>query len=44
MSRNHDLRKADGAQNDEFYTQLEDIENELHNYKEQFKNKALRWV
>jgi hypothetical protein len=38
---NRNLRKADGAKNDEFYTQLADIENELKHYKTQFKNKVV---
>ena len=29
---NKNLRKADGAQNDEFYTQYEDIQNEINAY------------
>ena len=36
---NSNVRKAKLAKNDEFYTQLHDIENELINYKEQFKDK-----
>jgi hypothetical protein len=35
------LRKARKAKNDEFYTQLSDIENELSHYKEHFKNKVV---
>lgn len=41
MAGNSSLRKADGAKNDEFYTQLSDIENELRHYKEQFKDKII---
>ncbi len=41
MSKNANLRKADGAQNDEFYTQLADIENELKHYKKYFKGKTI---
>lgn len=40
-SWNKNLRKAGGAKNDEFYTQLSDIEKELRNYKEYFKNKVI---
>lgn len=35
------MRKADGAKNDEFYTQLSDIEEELYNYKSFFKDKIV---
>jgi hypothetical protein len=31
------LRKANKAKNDEFYTQLSDIEKELGHYKDHFK-------
>ena len=41
MGRNATLRKAGGAKNDEFYTQRPDIDEELHNYKEYFKNKTV---
>lgn len=41
MSGNTSLRKADGVKNDEFYTQLADIEQELKNYREQFKGKIV---
>ena len=40
-SSNKNLRKANKAKNDEFYTQLIDIENELKHYKEQFKGKVV---
>lgn len=40
-SWNLNLRKADSAKNDEFYTQLADIEKELRNYKEHFSNKVI---
>ncbi len=33
-SWNSNLRKANKAKNDEFYTQLSDIEKELSHYKE----------
>lgn len=35
------LLNAKKAKNDEFYTQLHDIENELKHYKEHFKNKVV---
>ena len=35
------LRKANKEKNDEFYTQLSDIENELKHYKSHFKNKVV---
>lgn len=41
MGTNAKLRKADKAKNDEFYTQLADIENELSHYKEFFKGKIV---
>lgn len=40
-SSNESLRKANKAKNDEFYTQLTDINNELKHYKEHFKNKIV---
>ena len=41
MSGNEDLRNANKVKNDEFYTQLSDIEKELNHYKEQFKGKVI---
>ncbi|NOR84666.1 hypothetical protein GQ473_00970, partial [archaeon] len=38
---NAQLHKAKAAKNDEFYTCLEDIENELQHYEEQFKDKVI---
>ena len=38
---NSNLRKANKAKNDEFYTQLSDIENELKHYREHFKGKTI---
>ena len=35
------LNKAKQAKNDEFYTQMSDIEAELRHYKEQFKGKVI---
>lgn len=40
-SLNNNLHKAGKAKKDEFYTQLVDIEKELKNYKEQFRNKIV---
>ncbi|MBU0579964.1 MAG: adenine-specific methyltransferase EcoRI family protein [Candidatus Margulisbacteria bacterium] len=40
-SSNKNLRSANKAKKDEFYTQLSDIEKELGHYKEHFKNKAV---
>lgn len=41
MSKNGNLHKAKSDKNDEFYTQLKDIENELRHYKQHFKNKVV---
>ncbi len=38
---NSNLQKAKKGKNDEFYTQLEDIERELKHYKEHFKDKVV---
>lgn len=40
-STNSNLQKAKKGKNDEFYTQLEDIERELKHYKEHFKDKVV---
>ena len=40
-NKNENLSAAKKAKNDEFYTQLVDIENELRHYKEHFKNKTV---
>jgi len=40
-SSNKNLRKANKAKKDEFYTQLVDIENELKHYKNQFRGKMV---
>ena len=40
-SSNANLRNANKAKNDEFYTQLSDIEKELWHYKEHFKWKTI---
>lgn len=41
MAKNEGLSKAKQGKNDEFYTQLSDIENELRHYKEHFKGKTV---
>lgn len=41
MSSNKNLHAANKAKQDEFYTQLVDIENELKNYKPHFENKVI---
>ena len=41
MSDNSNLHKAKKAKNDEFYTQLSDIENELRHYRDHFKGKVV---
>jgi len=38
---NTNLHKAKKEKNDEFYTQISDIEKELGHYKEQFRNKTI---
>ena len=40
-SSNKNLRRANTAKSDEFYTQLSDIEKELGNYKAHFKDKIV---
>ena len=41
MAGNKNLRAADGAKKDEFYTQLTDIEKELRHYTEHFRDKVV---
>lgn len=41
MAGNASLNKAAQAKQDEFYTQLADIENELRHYKEHFRGKTV---
>lgn len=41
MPNNLGLRKADGAEKDEFYTQFDVIEDEMKHYKEYFKGKVV---
>lgn len=38
---NKNLNKAKDAKNDEFYTQLDDINNELRHYREHFRGKTV---
>lgn len=41
IASNKNLKEAKKAKNDEFYTQLSDIEKELRHYKEHFKDKVV---
>lgn len=41
MAKNNNLHKAKTAKNDEFYTQLTDIEKELSHYRAHFKDKII---
>lgn len=41
MAKNKNMIKARKEKNDEFYTQLSDIENELKHYKDHFKDKII---
>jgi hypothetical protein len=41
MAGNSNLAKAKDARQDEFYTQLSDIENELRHYRKHFKGKTV---
>lgn len=41
MAGNKNLHRANREKNDEFYTQLADIENELKHYTHHFKNKII---
>lgn len=41
MSNNNSLSRAKNTKNDEFYTQLSDIERELRHYKEHFRGKTV---
>lgn len=40
-AKNINLRKAKAVKNDEFYTQLTDIEKEMHYHRDQFKDKVI---
>ena len=41
MTKNRNLSAARNSKNDEFYTQLSDIETELENYTEHFRGKSV---
>ena len=41
MSNNSNLHRAKKARNDEFYTMLSDIENELTHYRDHFRGKVV---
>ena len=41
IMKNENLHKAKVAKNDEFYTRLQDIENELRHYRNHFKGKVV---
>lgn len=41
MAKNTNLHAAKTAKNDEFYTRIEDIENELKHYKDHFEGKVV---
>ena len=41
MAGNSNLHRAKEAKNDEFYTRLSDVENELVHYREHFKGKTV---
>ena len=41
MSNNSNLHRAKKARNDEFYTMLSDIENELGHYRDHFRGKVV---
>ena len=41
MAGNKSLHEANKAKEDEFYTELSDIENELKHYKEHFRGKTV---
>lgn len=41
VAGNKDLNAAKEAKKDEFYTQLNDIEDELRHYKHHFRNKVV---
>ena len=40
-TKNQNLHKAKTAKNDEFYTQLIDIEKEMMHYKDRFRGKVV---
>lgn len=41
MSKNKNLTAAKKAKNDEFFTLIEDVEKEVSQYKDQFKDKVI---
>ena len=41
MALNRNLQTARRARNDDFYTQLPDIEKELKHYKDHFRGKSV---
>src|SRR3954454_16895577 len=41
MAGNKAFARASRAKNDEFYTQLADVESELRHYREQFRGKVV---
>lgn len=41
MAKSNSLGRAKDAKQDEFYTQLADIENELRHYRPHFKGKTV---
>lgn len=41
MAKNKNLQNAKASKNDEFYTRLEDIEQELYHYRNHFKGKTV---
>ena len=41
MSKNSNLHAAKSAKNDEFYTQLSDVEKEMNYYKDFFRGKKV---
>lgn len=41
MAKNKNMHKAKKNKNDEFYTMLTDIEKEVHQYKDHFKDKVI---
>ena len=41
MARNKNLHEAKRRRNDDFYTQLPDIENELRHYRDHFRGKVV---
>lgn len=44
MAKSTNLGAAKNAKQDEFYTQLSDIEKEMRHYRRHFKDKTILWV